>query len=95
MTSNADLKRRASMTKASLLVGKSQVSEGVIGELDRLLEARELVKVRFLGRNRPAERDQMISKLSKETHSDLIEARGNTVTLFRPRAAPSGKIYKD
>jgi len=95
MPSKIDLRSRASTQKACLLIGKAQVTKGVIAELDRLLRAEEVVKVRFLRSCRPPEREQMISQLSKGTHSDLIETRGNTATLFRPRAAASGKIYKE
>ncbi len=95
MASKIDLRSEASTKKAHLLVGKTQVTRGVIAELDRLLEAEEVVKVRFLRSCESSEREQMISRLSKETHSDLIETRGNTATLFRRRAAAAGKIYKD
>jgi len=95
MPSKIDLRTKASTKKAALLIGKAQVTKGVIAELDRLLEAEEVVKVRFLRSCRPPEREHMISRLSKETHSDLIETRGNTATLFRPRGAASGKIFKD
>jgi len=95
MPSNIDLRSKASTKKAGLLIGKAQVTKGVIAELDRLLEAEEIVKVRFLRPCRPSEREQMIFRLSKETRSDLIETRGNTATLFRRRGAVSGKIYKD
>ena len=97
MADSRDRKRIAARLKPRLLVGKSDVTPGVIAELDRALESEELVKVRFLRTADISERDRMIARLAKETHSELVETRGNTITLFRrhpstPRT--SGKIYK-
>ncbi len=90
-------KRIAARLKPRLLVGKAGVTPGVIEELDRVLESEELVKVRFLRRPPAGETDRMIAQLAKETRSELVETRGNTITLFRPHPSTpstSGKIYK-
>jgi putative YhbY family RNA-binding protein len=90
-----ELQRRSSRIKPHLLVGKSQLTPGVIAELERIFESQELVKIRFLKSSDPGQRDQMISQLAKETQSELIETRGNTIALFRPHRGTAGKIYKD
>jgi RNA-binding protein YhbY len=87
-------RRTGSTIKPGLLVGKSRVTAGIIAELDRILERDEVVKVKFLRSSGLEDKERMIARLSKETSSKLLEARGNTVTLFRARAKPSGKIYK-
>ncbi len=89
-----DIKRQATRIKPQLLIGKSQVTEGVLAELERIFEAEEIVKVRFLKSSDLSQRSQMISRLTKESQSELIETRGNTITLFRPHAGSAGKIYK-
>jgi putative YhbY family RNA-binding protein len=89
-----ELKRLASTMRPQLTVGKNQVTEGTITELRRILETQEIVKVKFLKSAGKADREQMISRLAKETRSELIETRGNTMTLFRPHGGTAGKIYK-
>jgi len=85
MTSRKELKRRTSQEEPSLRIGKSNVTPGIIEELERQLESRELVKVKFLRSSDASKREEMVSRLSKETRSELIEERGNTITLFRAR----------
>ncbi len=81
--------------KPLLLVGRENLNQGVIQELDRLLEAHEIVKVRFLRNSDRSKKGQMISQLAKETLSELVMERGNTASLFRPHPSATGKIYKD
>jgi putative YhbY family RNA-binding protein len=88
------LKRLASTMRPQLTIGKNQVTEGTIAELRRIMETQEIVKVKFLRSAVKADREQMISRLAKETHSELIETRGSTITLFRPHGGTAGKIYK-
>ena len=88
------LRKEAAKLKPSMMIGKSQLSEGVIVELDRILEANEMAKVRFLRSSDPAQRDQMVSRLVRETRAELVETRGNTITLFRARGDTAEKIYK-
>ena len=89
-----ELRRLASTMRPRLTIGKNRVTEGTIAELRRILDKDEIVKVRFLRSAVKAEREQMISRLAKETRSELIETRGNTITLFRPHGGTAGKIYK-
>ena len=85
------IRKRAGKIKPGVTIGKGLVSAGVLAELDRALEANEIVKIKFLKSSDLSNRDQMIARLVGETRSELVETRGNTVTLFRGRAMPSRK----
>ncbi len=88
------VKRLASTMRPQLTIGKNEVTEGTIAELRRIMETDNIVKVKFLRSAKKADREQMVSQLAKETCSELIETRGNTITLFRPHGGTAGKIYK-
>jgi len=93
-TNRTELRRRASTLKPLIIVGKGGVTDGIIRELDRQLEEKELVKIRFLRSSNTSQIGEMIARLAKETQSELVETRGNTATLYRPLSESSGKIYK-
>ncbi len=78
-----DLKKRASKAKPLLRIGKSGLTKGVLEELDRQLEEKNIVKIKFLRSSNALKREEMTSRLTKETRSELVETRGNTITLFR------------
>jgi RNA-binding protein len=82
-----EVRKRAAKIKPDVAVGKGQVSDGVISEVDRILETREIVKIKFLRSSNLPDKDQMIVRLIEETKSELVETRGNTITLFRANAA--------
>jgi putative YhbY family RNA-binding protein len=77
------IRKRAAKIKPDVAVGKGQVSDGVISEVDRILEAREIAKIKFLRSSNLPDKDRMIARLVEGTRSVLVETRGNTVTLFR------------
>jgi len=82
-----ELRRKAAMLKPGMTIGKGQVSGGVLAELDRMLEAGEIVKLKFLRTSDPAQREGMVSRLVEETRSRIVETRGNTITLYRARGS--------
>jgi len=86
-TNIKELRRRAARLKPGMTIGKGQVSGGVLAELDMILEASEVAKVKFLRTSDPAQREDMISRLVGETQSKLVETRGNTITLYRARGS--------
>lgn len=87
LDSKKEIRKRAAKIKPDVTVGKSQVTDGVISEVDRILEAREIVKIKFLRSSNLLDKDQMIARLVEGTKSELVETRGNTVTLYRANDA--------
>ena len=82
-----EIRKRAAKMKPGMSIGKGQVSDGVLAEVDRVLDADEIVKIKFLRSSDPAKRDEMMAYLVRKTRSELVETRGNTITLFRARDA--------
>ncbi|AAM02834.1 ribosome assembly RNA-binding protein YhbY [Methanopyrus kandleri] len=83
--------RRALRARAVLLdpvvrIGKKGLTSGVIQEVDRQLEERGLIKVRF-ERNilRRYDRKELAEELARKVNAELIDVRGRTAVLFRPR----------
>jgi RNA-binding protein len=72
---------------SSLKVGQAGVTPPVVAELDRLLAAHELVKVRFLGADRD-QRATLAAELAAQTQSCHAGSVGATALFYRPHPAP-------
>ncbi len=66
-----------------LKVGKGGLTPEFFKELGRLLAAHELVKLRFLGADRPT-RAKFIEKITRESGGALAGAVGHTALFYRP-----------
>lgn len=81
-----ELRGEAQSLDAQLQVGKAGLSEGFLDELEMTLNRDRLVKVRLLRSARAGEdREEMAQTLADEAGAYLVETRGNTVVLYRPR----------
>jgi RNA-binding protein len=80
------LRARGVMLEPVVRIGKRGLTSGVIEEVDRQLEERELVKVRFernvLSRY---DRKELAAELARKVNAELVDVRGRTAVLFRPR----------
>jgi putative YhbY family RNA-binding protein len=80
------MKRELSSEKPTIWVGKEGASPQTMNEISRQLERKRIVKVRILG---CALRDERVvdiaSKTAQQTESALIDVRGHTFTLHKPR----------
>lgn len=65
-----------------LLVGKDGISQNVVQQLDEALEARELVKVRFLS-NFGTEIKEAAQQLAMAAEAELVQVIGRNCLLFR------------
>lgn len=72
----------------ALKLGREGVSAGVTAELDRLLKAHELVKVRFLGADRD-ERATLCEQVAAAGKALCVGAVGHTTLFYRPNADPA------
>lgn len=79
----AHLKARAHALEPSVLVGHGGLTEGVAAEIDRALNARELIKVRILAA-RDA-RDEIAEAICARTDSAVVQQVGKVVVLWRPK----------
>ncbi|MBE2211307.1 MAG: ribosome assembly RNA-binding protein YhbY [Xanthomonadaceae bacterium] len=77
------LRGQAHELKALMQIGGKGVSDGVIAELNQLLEDHELVKVKVGAADRES-RDAMIQQLAERTDAALVQRIGHTAVLYRP-----------
>lgn len=79
------LRAQGQLIDDALRVGRDGASPAVVKELDRLLAARELVKIRFMDTERD-ERARLADVLAEQTGSACAGAVGHTALFYRPRA---------
>lgn len=80
------IKRELSAEKPTIWVGKEGATPKIVNEVSRQLEKREMVKVRILkSALREEEAKNLASKIAERTESTLIEVRGHTLLLYKPR----------
>jgi len=74
--------------KPVLLVGGKGITEGVVSELDLVLDTHELVKVKLAAGDRET-RDAWIADLTARSGAALVQRIGNVAVLFRARREKS------
>ena len=76
--------------KPTIWIGKKQISNELIKEVEKQLEKRKIVKVKILkSALQEARASEIASAISKQTEADLVEVRGHTFILCkRRRKAP-------
>jgi RNA-binding protein len=82
------LRRLGQSMEASIHVGKAGLTPAFFGELRRLLEAGELVKLRFHGPDR-VERAGLASRISSECPCTWAGSVGQTALFFRRNPDPA------
>jgi len=66
-------------------IGKGRLSESIVAETKRSLEAHELIKVRIESDD-AAERREIAEQLAAETDASLAGTIGKTAIVYRARA---------
>lgn len=80
------VKRRLSSEKPTIGIGKSGASEQLLKEIEKQLEKEETVKVKILKSALDEdEAKQIASRIVEQTTATLVEAKGHTFMLYRPR----------
>ena len=75
------LKGLAHSMKPMVQVGKQGVTDTVVDALDEVLEAHELVKVKFI--DHKDEKNELADALADRTRSYLVGVLGNIATFYR------------
>jgi RNA-binding protein len=81
----AHLKARAHTLEPVVKLGNSGVTDGVVTEVDRVLTAHELIKVRIAGGR--DERAARGDELCARTGATAVHRVGKILILWRPRPA--------
>lgn len=77
--------------EAALKVGKAGATPAFYREFARLLDAHELVKLRFEGFDRH-ERSDLVAKIETEAAAPCVGAVGHTALFFRQNADPEKRV---
>lgn len=75
-------KKIASHLQPTVRIGRSGPTGGVIEEIRAQLKNRDAVKVKLLGTDRN-ETKRISEELAERCSAELVDVRGNTVTLWR------------
>jgi RNA-binding protein len=81
------LRGQGQKLEASLKIGKAGLAPAFFVELNKLLRAHELVKLRFLGAER-AERETLCAQIADEGRCLCIGAVGHTALFYRQNPEP-------
>ena len=80
------IKRELSTEKPTVCVGKEGATNQIINEINKQLKKREIIKAKILKTALKEEKTKEIaSKIAAQTSSTLIEVRGHTFMLYKPR----------
>ena len=86
------MKRELNLEKPKVWVGKDGTSPQTMNEISRQLEKRKIVKVQILNSALEDESaNEIASKTAQQTESILIDVRGHTFILHKPRKKKSEK----
>ena len=64
-----------------ILIGKDGITDGTIESIDKILETRELIKIKF--REFTDEKLNLSEKITQLTNSQVVGVIGHTVIIFR------------
>ncbi|MGF0040358.1 YhbY family RNA-binding protein [Peptoniphilaceae bacterium SGI.131] len=76
------LKSMANTMEAKLNIGKNSLSDAVIKQLDDILNAHEIVKVKILNNNMD-DQDLLIQEIIKRLGADFVSHVGSKFVLYR------------
>jgi RNA-binding protein len=81
-----ELKQRSTEVDPTVWIGKSGVTDALLGQIDRQLDANEIVKVK-VHKTSPedAEIAELADKIAEETASGIVDVRGRTFTIYRQK----------
>lgn len=80
----ADLKARAHALEPVVRVGQAGVSDGVVGDIGRALEAHALIKVKLAEGDRDVRHSQA-ETIAERTGAAIVQQVGRVLVLWRPR----------
>jgi RNA-binding protein len=78
------LKAKAHKLDPLVQVGAKGLTDEVIAEIDRALQAHELIKVRAAALDRH-ERDQAFERIAEKTGAEAVQHIGKVFVLFRKK----------
>ena len=86
------LRSQAHHLEPVVLIGKHGVTEGTIKTIDKALDSRELIKIKF--REFKDEKQILSEKVAKLTNSAVVGIIGHTLIIFRQNPDLEKQIYR-
>ena len=80
------LRSQAHHLQPIILIGKNEISDGIIEAVNKALDARELIKIKF--REFKDKKQSLSHQVSESTDSHVVGIIGHTVILFRQNPDP-------
>jgi len=81
-----ELKRRSVEKEPTVWIGKSGVTTALLGQIRRQLDANEMIKVKVHKTSlEDTEVAGLAGKTAEETISEIVDVRGRTFTLYKPK----------
>ena len=80
------LRSQAHHLEPVVLIGKNGITDGTIESIDRVLEAQELIKIKF--REFKDEKLSLSYKITELTNAQIVGVIGHTVIIFRQNPDP-------
>ncbi len=68
--------------KAIVRVGKKGINESMVDEINRLLEDKEIIKIKVLRNNPIQDIDETSEILEEKTIGEVVEIRGKTILMY-------------
>ncbi len=80
------IKRKLGDEKPTVWIGKKGISEELLGEIEKQLDTKEIIKVRTLRSALETRETAVIaSKIADRVEASLVDLKGHTFILFRRR----------
>lgn len=80
------IKREMNAEKPTIWVGKDGATQKIVEEVSRQLEKKQMVKIKILKSALGEEKAKgLASKIAEQTESTLVDVRGHTLILYKPR----------
>ena len=76
------LKSIANGIEPALQIGKSGLKSGVLDQIDDLLEAREIVKIKILN-NCMEDKNDILSEICDQLEAEYVQSIGNKIVVYR------------
>lgn len=79
----ANLRAQAHNLSPVLHIGKGGLTEAVIKQIEEVLDAKELIKVKILLESCPQRPREIADSIEKETGADVVGVIGGVIILYR------------
>lgn len=81
-----ELRRHSAEKEPTVWIGRNGVTKALLSQISRQLEANEMIKVKVHKTSlEQTEIHEIADKIADETRCRIIDVRGRTFTIYRPR----------